>query len=35
VIGLVFTKTKYAYLPHARRFFDAHPLQAFTLISQL
>jgi predicted transposase YbfD/YdcC len=35
VIGLVFTKTKYAYLPHARRFFDAHPALAFALISRL
>ena len=35
VLGLVFTKTKYAYLPHARRFFDAHPAQAFALISRL
>jgi predicted transposase YbfD/YdcC len=35
VIGLVFTKTKYAYLPHARRFFDAHPAHAFALLSQL
>ena len=35
VIGLVFTKTKYTYLPHARRFFDAHPAHAFALLSQL
>jgi len=35
VIGLVFTKTQFAYLPHARRFFDARPSQAFTLISRL
>ncbi len=35
VIGLVFTKTKYTYLPHARRFFDAHPAHAFALISRL
>lgn len=35
VIGLVFTKTQFAYLPHARRFFDAHPILAFTLISRL
>jgi hypothetical protein len=35
VIGLVFTKTKYIYLPHARRFFDAHPALAFALIAQL
>ena len=35
VIGLVFTKTQFVYLPHARRFFDAYPAQAFTLISRL
>jgi predicted transposase YbfD/YdcC len=35
VIGLAFTKTKYAYLPHARRFFDAHPALAFALIARL
>lgn len=35
VIGLVFTKTDYVYLPHARRFFDAHPLDAFALIARL
>ena len=35
VIGLVCTKTNYAYLPQARRFFDAHPLQAFALIFRL
>jgi len=35
VIGLVFTKTQFAYLPHARRFFDAHPFHAFALISRL
>jgi len=35
VIGLVFTHTQFAYLPLARRFFDAYPAQAFTLISQL
>lgn len=35
VIGLVLTKTNYAYLPPARRFFDAHPLQAFALLSRL
>ena len=35
VLGFVFTKTKYAYLPQARRFFDAHPAQAFALISRL
>jgi len=35
VIGLVFTKTQFAYLPHACRFFDAHPEHAFALISRL
>jgi len=35
VIGLVFTKTKYTYLPHARCFFDPHPTQAFALIPRL
>ena len=35
VIGLVFTKTDYAYLPHARRYFDASPEHAFALITRL
>lgn len=35
VIGLVFTKTDYSYLPHARRYFDAYPDHAFELISRL
>jgi len=35
VLGLVFSKTHYIYLPHARRFFDAHPALAFALISRL
>jgi predicted transposase YbfD/YdcC len=35
VIGLVFTKTQFVYLPHARRFFDAHPAHAFSLITRL
>lgn len=35
VIGLVFSKTQFAYLPHARRFFDAHPSLAFTLLTRL
>jgi len=35
VIGLVFSKTQFAYLPHARRFFDARPTHAFALISRL
>jgi predicted transposase YbfD/YdcC len=35
VIGLVFSKTQFAYLPHARRFFDAHPALAFALLTRL
>jgi hypothetical protein len=35
IIGLVLTKTKYAYLPHARRYFDAHPTEAFDLVTRL
>jgi len=35
IIGLVFAKTQFAYLPHARRFFDAHLSQAFALITRL
>lgn len=35
LIGLVFTKTRFVYLPPARRFFDAHPAQAFALLTQL
>ncbi len=35
VIGLVFSKTQFAYLPHARRFFDAHPTHAFALLTRL
>ena len=35
VIGLVFSKTQFPYLPHARRFFDAHPALAFALIPGL
>ena len=35
VIGLVFTKTHFAYLPHARRFFDAFSAHAFALLSRL
>jgi hypothetical protein len=31
----VFTKTEYAYLPQARRFFGAYPGHAFTLITRL
>ena len=35
IIGLVLTKTNYAYLPDARRYFDAFPNKAFELISRL
>jgi len=35
VIGLVSSKTQFAYLPQARRFFDAHPSRAFSLITRL
>ena len=35
IIGLALTKTEFAYLPHARRFFDAHPAQAFALVTRL
>jgi predicted transposase YbfD/YdcC len=35
VIGLVFNKTQYAYLPQARRYFNAHPDHAFTLFTRL
>lgn len=35
VIGLISTKTDFAYLPHARRFFDAYPERAFSLITRL
>lgn len=35
VLGLVATRTAYAYLPQARRFFDAHPLLAFALLTRL
>jgi predicted transposase YbfD/YdcC len=35
VIGLVSSKTQFAYLPSARRFFDAHPARAFTLLTRL
>lgn len=35
VIGLVLGKTNFAYLPHARRYFDAQPAQAFALITRL
>jgi predicted transposase YbfD/YdcC len=33
VIGLVLAKTDFAYLPQARRFFDAHPAQALALLT--
>lgn len=35
VIGLVFSKTQFTYLPPARRFFDAHPSLAFALLTRL
>ena len=35
VIGLVLTKTNYAFLPQARRYFDAYPKRAFTLLTRL
>jgi len=35
IIGLVFTKTDYAFLPQARRYFDAYPKRAFTLLTRL
>jgi predicted transposase YbfD/YdcC len=35
VIGLVLTKTNYTYLPHARRYFDAFPPDAFALLTRL
>ena len=35
VIGLVLNKTDYAYLPHARRYFNAYPKRAFVLITRL
>lgn len=35
VIGLVSSKTKFAYLPPARRFFDAHLAHAFALLTRL
>lgn len=35
VIGLVFSKTQFTYLPPARRFFDAHPALAFALLTRL
>ena len=35
VIGLVSAKTQFAYLPSARRFFDAHPARAFTILTRL
>lgn len=35
VIGLVSAKTPFAYLPPARRFFDAYPALAFALLTRL
>ena len=34
-IGLVSTKTNFAYLPSARRFFDAYPALALACLTQL
>jgi len=35
VIGLVVSRTDYAYLPQARRYFNAFPEHAFTLLTRL
>jgi predicted transposase YbfD/YdcC len=35
IIGLALTRTDYAYLPQARRYFNAFPDQAFTLLTRL
>ena len=35
VIGMVLTKTDYVFLPQARRYFNAHTDQAFTIITRL
>jgi predicted transposase YbfD/YdcC len=35
VLGLLLAKKNYRYLPSARRFFAAHPLQALTLLTRL
>ena len=35
VIGLVLTRTDYSYLPHARRYFNAYPERAFTILTRL
>ena len=35
IVGLLIHKKQYQYLPTARRYFDAHPNQAFELIARL
>ena len=35
VLGIFVRQDKFRYLPSARRFFDAHPLEAFALITRL
>jgi hypothetical protein len=35
VLGLLIGKTKYRYLPSARRFFAAHPAQALAILTRL
>ena len=33
VLGLLIGKKKYPYLPSARRYYEAHPVKAFALIT--
>ena len=35
VLGLLIGRKKYRYLPSARRYYDAHPAEAFALITRL
>lgn len=35
VLGILLAKQKYRYIPSARRFLDAHPAEAFSLVSRL
>jgi len=35
VLGILLNKLKYRYIPSARRYFNAHPLDAFTLLTRL
>lgn len=35
VLGILLGKLKFRYLPHARRYFAAHPDEALALINQL